>query len=353
MNPFTVCIIAKNEEKNIERCLKSLQVLDCEIILCDTGSTDATQTLAAPYSTRIISFDWIGDFSAARNYSISHASNDWVLVMDCDEWIESADVPAFLELSSRYPEHIGLLKRINLCNPHDRAGAYTDQVPRFFDRRFFAYKGNIHEQVVSRTGQPLNGFELPLVILHSGYVGTPEELALKHQRNISMLEKELAREPDNPYYNFQMGQEYYNFSEYEKALDHYSVVLSSDLSPQLEYLRLSVIAYFDCLIATERKAEALDLKELESTFGGNPDFSYLMGRVYLANGMPLQAMPEFVKAVSMNNPYKEGTNTYLSWYHLGLINEVFENYDSARGFYEKCGDFGPALEKLALLKESR
>lgn len=168
-----------------------------------------------------------------------------------------------------------------------------------------------------------------------------------------MLEKELAREPDNPYYNFQMGQEYYNLSEYEKALDHYSVVLSSDLSPQLEYLRLSVIAYFDCLIATERKAEALDLKELESTFGGNPDFSYLMGRVYLANGMPLQAMPEFVKAVSMNNPYKEGTNTYLSWYHLGLINEVFENYDSARGFYEKCGDFGPALEKLALLKESR
>lgn len=351
MNPFSVCIIAKNEEKNIERCLKSLQILNCEIILCDTGSTDATISLASPYVSKIISFDWIQDFSAARNYSIAQASNDWVLVMDCDEWIESADVSAFLKLSKDYPDHIGLLKRINLCNPHDRSGAYTDRVPRFFDRRFFTYRGRIHEQVVSLSGQPLNGFHLPLVILHTGYVGTPEEMALKHERNISMLKRELAADPGNPYYNFQLGQEYYNLNEYEKALDYYSVVLSCDLSPQLEYLRLSVISYYDCLIYTEHRAEALTLKELESTFGGNPDFSYLMGRVYLANGMPLQAMPEFVKAVSMDNPYKEGTNTYLSWYHLGLINEHFENYDAARGFYEKCGSFGPALEKLEQLKE--
>ena len=349
MNPFSICIIVKNEERNIVRCLKSLQMLDCEIILCDTGSTDNTVSLASPYVSKIIYFRWIQDFSAARNYSISQASNDWVLILDCDEWAESADVAKFMDLSALYPDHMGLLKRINLQNPDNRAGAYTDWVPRFFNRRYFTYDGRIHEQVVSLSGEPLNGFRLPLTILHSGYVGTPEELAPKHERNITMLEKELAAAPDHPYYNFQMGQEYYNLFEYEKALDYYSKVISNDLSPGLEYHRLTVIAYGDCLIHTPRKAEALALKKFEETFGGNPDFSCLMGMIYLANNKPLEAMPEFIKALSMDNPYKEGTNTYLPWYFLGLINESFDNYAAARSFYEKCGEFALAKNRLAAL----
>lgn len=351
MNPFSVCIIAKNEEKNIERCLKSLQPLDCEIILCDTGSTDDTIAVAAPYVSKIISFQWTQDFSAARNYSIAWASNDWVLIMDCDEWVESADAAGFMELAEAYPDHIGLLTRINLCNPDSRAGAYTDLVPRFFDRRLFAYKGRIHEQVVSLGDEPLNGFKLPLTVLHSGYVGTLEEKALKHERNASMLERELAAAPDDPYYNFQMGTEYYNRNEYEKALKYYDKVLRCDIPSDLEYLRKTVISWGDCLISTPRKAEALAIKDLEDTFGGNPDFSYLMGKIYVANDRPLEAMTEFVKAVSMDNPYKEGTNTYMSWYFLGLINESFQNYDAARSFYEKCGDFAPAVERLAGLGE--
>lgn len=80
-------------------------MLDCEIILCDTGSTDNTVSLASPYVSKIVYFRWIQDFSAARNYSISQASNDWVLILDCDEWAESADVAKFMELSALYPSH--------------------------------------------------------------------------------------------------------------------------------------------------------------------------------------------------------------------------------------------------------
>ena len=123
MNPFSVCIIAKNEAKNIERCLKSLQILDCEIILCDTGSVDNTTALAAPYVSKVISFQWIQDFSAARNYSISQAANDWVLIMDCDEWIEIVDAAEFMKLANSYPGHMGLLKRINLRSLDNRSGA--------------------------------------------------------------------------------------------------------------------------------------------------------------------------------------------------------------------------------------
>ena len=57
-----------------------------EIILIDTGSTDRTVSIAQKYTDKIFSFEWVQDFSAARNYSLGCASNDWILVLDCDEY---------------------------------------------------------------------------------------------------------------------------------------------------------------------------------------------------------------------------------------------------------------------------
>ena len=67
MIPISVCIIAKNEEKNIERCLSSLTPYGFEIVLVDTGSNDKTKELAANYTNCIYDFKWNDDFSTARN----------------------------------------------------------------------------------------------------------------------------------------------------------------------------------------------------------------------------------------------------------------------------------------------
>ncbi len=85
MNSFSICLIAKNEEKNLENCLRPLLALEEEIVLVDTGSTDQTKTIAARLGAKVFDFTWVQDFSAARNYSISVAQNDWVLIVDCDE----------------------------------------------------------------------------------------------------------------------------------------------------------------------------------------------------------------------------------------------------------------------------
>ena len=91
MIPLSVCIIGKNEEKNIEKCLSSLAPYDFEIIYVDTGSTDRTVELAAKYTDKIYHFTWIDDFSAARNFSLAQAAHDYVLVLDCDEFLTSLD----------------------------------------------------------------------------------------------------------------------------------------------------------------------------------------------------------------------------------------------------------------------
>ena len=74
--PVSVCIIAKNEEKFIEDCLKHLKPFGMEIIVADTGSTDRTKEIAQQYADKVVDFEWVKDFSAARNYCASFASNN-------------------------------------------------------------------------------------------------------------------------------------------------------------------------------------------------------------------------------------------------------------------------------------
>ena len=94
MQPISVCMIAKNEEKHIEECCRRLAPYGFEIVIVDTGSTDRTVELASQYTDRIFHFDWCNDFSAARNYAWSKASHDWILSIDCDDYIESIDMDA-------------------------------------------------------------------------------------------------------------------------------------------------------------------------------------------------------------------------------------------------------------------
>ncbi len=349
MKPFSVCIIAKNEEKNIERCLKSIQHFDCEIIVADTGSTDRTKEIAYQYGAKVYDFEWINDFSAARNFSIAKASYDWILVLDCDEWAEESNPEEFMVLAKEYPAYIGRLKRKNFTPSGNDQRIYTDMVERFFNRRYYHYEAPIHEQLTPSTSQTPYAFEIPLTVLHTGYVGTKEKLEAKRIRNMTLLKKELELHPDDPYLYFQMGQEYYCEDDYETAAKYYSKVLTFDLSPTLEYLRLTIQAYGNCLIHLNRIEEALQYEQLYDTFATNPDFVFLMGRIYYMSGQPIKAMSEFIKATSMDNPYAEGTNTFLCWYYMGLINERMGNVDAAASFYKKCGDFEPALKRLSEL----
>ncbi len=351
MKPFSICIIAKNEEKNIERCLKSVSDFDCEIVVVDTGSTDCTKEIARQYATKVLDFEWVNDFSAARNFSISQASYDWILVLDCDEWVQEATPERFMELARQYPTYMGRLKRKNLTYMDSEKQVYIDMVERFFNRRYYHYEGSIHEQVTPSHPQELIAFDIPLTVLHSGYVGTKEELEDKRKRNMTLLQEELRKNPDDPYLYFQIGQEYYCLDDYKNAADYYAKVLTYDLSPTLEYLRMTLQAYGNCLIHLGRIDEALQYEQIYDTFANTPDFVFLMGRIYYMSGQPIKAMSEFIKATSMDNPRAEGTNSYLCWYYMGLINEKLGNLDAAETFYQKCGDFEPAMKRLAKLHD--
>lgn len=91
---LSICIITKNEEQNIDRCLKALAPYGLETIVVDTGSTDRSKQIAARYTDRLYDFPWCDDFSAAKNFAIEKASHSYVLVLDSDEFVEAGSVRA-------------------------------------------------------------------------------------------------------------------------------------------------------------------------------------------------------------------------------------------------------------------
>ena len=84
-------MIVKNEELNLAKCLMSVKPVADEIIVVDTGSTDKTKAIATALGAKVFDFPWTNDFSEARNYSLSKASSDWILVLDADEMISPLD----------------------------------------------------------------------------------------------------------------------------------------------------------------------------------------------------------------------------------------------------------------------
>ena len=97
---LSLCLIVKNEEEKLENFLLKLKPHVDEIIIVDTGSTDKTKEIALKFTSDVFDFSWNDDFSSARNFSISKATKDWILVLDPDETITENDLVKIKEITN-------------------------------------------------------------------------------------------------------------------------------------------------------------------------------------------------------------------------------------------------------------
>ena len=102
MLKISACVITKNEEKNIGRWLDCMRQLADEMIVVDTGSTDATVELAQAAGAKVCHFSWCDDFAAAKNFALEQANGDWILFLDADEYFEPASLPLVRQYILRY-----------------------------------------------------------------------------------------------------------------------------------------------------------------------------------------------------------------------------------------------------------
>ncbi|MDE6881845.1 MAG: glycosyltransferase [Lachnospiraceae bacterium] len=356
--PISVCMIAKNEEKYIEKCLSAIrshtkETAEVEIILADTGSTDRTKEIAAKYADKVLDFAWVNDFSAARNYSIAQASNDYILSLDCDEIITQLDCEQLFTLIRQHPGAVGRIAIDNHYYSNQTDTVYTDRLGRFFSRKYFRFEAPIHEQVVHKqNGACYQSYDAPITVDHVGYLGSIEALRPKVERNNTLLFQELEKDRENPYLYFQIGQSYNMIYDYENSYQYYKEALNYDIDPEEEWVQMMIIAYANALLHTGRETDALQLEAIYDAFAGTADFLCMMGRIYLANRQYVKAMMEFVKAIHCPVARENGTNSFLPTYNIGLINEMMGDIPTALMHYRNCGEFPLALQKILELEGS-
>ena len=147
---ISICLIVKNEEKHLPRCLDSLKDIGDEVVIVDTGSSDGTKKAAEKYTSRIYDFKWIDDFAAARNYAFSKCSCDYIYSADADEIIDMENRDKFLKLKETLDPSTEIVQFL-YTNQLEYNTAYNfdrELRPKLYKRlRSFVWEGEVHEQV--------------------------------------------------------------------------------------------------------------------------------------------------------------------------------------------------------------
>ena len=336
--PISVCIIAKNEEKYIEDCLKKLQPYGFEIVVTDTGSTDRTREIAEKYADKGLDFGWINDFSAARNFCASQASNNWVLALDCDEYMESVDLRILRIQMQQKPKQVGVIRMKNIqLRDGDELGYSVDDLPRLYNRNFYMYDKPIHEQIVAKKNDSdqLEGFLMPMEVIHHGYAITGDDMVKKQERNLEILYEGIKSEPDNPYYYFQAGCSLQVLKRYDEAARMYEKGLSFNPPADRTYV-IEMITSLACVYSdTGKKAEALELMERYMDKCNAANFTFTYANILFENDQPLKAVVNYLKATMMKDSNSLGERLLTCYERIIYIYQKTGNEDMAKMFEQK------------------
>ena len=317
MSRLSVCLITKNEEAHLERCLRSLQGLWDELVIADTGSTDRTAEIAHAFGARLLRFTWQDDFSLARNFVLDHATGDWILSIDADETINRRDHAAIRAQIAR-PD----LDAVTVAQRHYLAGTvigwqpgsggYEEGEPypgyldsecrRLFRRRpWLRWANRVHEVIVTTDpARPIVHIPGGWVIHHFGKVGDRAVLRGKAEHYLRILQKKAAEQPRDPQTFHELGVQHGELRNYEEALEAFRRV--NELQAGYSDTQLQVAI---CLVGLGRHDEALAvLREARATL------PHLRAEVALAEGNLLrdlgrhdEAEGSFRRALSTNAAY--------------------------------------------------
>ncbi|MGV3524812.1 MAG: tetratricopeptide repeat protein [Candidatus Sericytochromatia bacterium] len=395
---LSLCMIVRNEEAFLRQCLESVQHIVDEMVIVDTGSTDGTRAIAEDFGARVLDFTWTGNFAEARNQSLRAATGDWILVLDADEVVSPENIMAVKALMREpQPQPTGYqLKIRNLSQQANDVDVVEHYMMRLFPNLpMLEFKGMIHEQLVSTDP----GFDLlrmatsDVLILHYGYTGEVMDSRDKFRRNLELVQRSIAEQPDHPFHWFNLGLTYRVNTEEEEALAAFqkAVALSEALPETPTYMSACYSYIISILLRLERfeEAEAVALNAPEIS-QETPDYWVNLGSIHNALGHYPEAIAAFRHAMQMRQqaftavvsdraattwkPYAGMGNTYLMqqdytradhWFRralkenphnaeillgLGRLAMVRGQMDEARAYFERLLVHPRATEQQPLAR---
>lgn len=317
--PISVCMIAKNEEKYIEQCLKSIAQYGLEIVVADTGSTDRTKEIAKKYTDKVYDFEWCNDFSKARNFCADKASNNRILAIDCDEKIQDLDTKLLAELIKQFPYHVGKITIKNLLRQDDNDYT-TDEIMRLYNKKEYKFVSPVHEQLrrigAADDGVPSACFDVPIQLIHYGYALSEEEMEAKQQRNLDLLYRMAKEEPKNAYVYFQIGQSQAIIGNHEDAIQAYEKALLLDSDISKPYVQLLLVSLAKTYKNAGNPEKALSFMEQYAPRCNTAKFTEVHAGMLWDSGQHLKAMALYLKATLMPDADTLGEGLLRCYAHL-------------------------------------
>jgi glycosyltransferase involved in cell wall biosynthesis len=214
---ISLCMIVKDAERELARCLDAVGDLAYEIIVVDTGSTDSTRAIAARRGAKVIPFDFTRiDFAGARNCGVASASGQWILVLDADEALHAESRPLVREIAARGENAGYYFERLN--RRAESKNAITDHVVRLFPNRpDYRYRGRVHETVDASILTGGGRLVRTSIRIDHDFAGDPEARRKRNLLYVGILEEEIAADPaDYSRLDF-LAAEYHQLGMFDKA----------------------------------------------------------------------------------------------------------------------------------------
>jgi len=339
---ISLCMITKNEEDFLAKCLDSVKEYVDEIIIVDTGSTDNTCKIALTYGAKIYHKAWENNFSKARNFGLNKAKRNWILYLDADETLVNGEL--LKELIEQADEDLAGY----LFNIYNYYGEQLTQIERSVSLRLFRNKpemrfsGAIHEQLPIKDKSVIL---TDIIIHHYGYIPSISTKKDKSKRNLAILEQEIKINPTDSFVNYNLGTEYVRLHQYEQAIPYFKEALKN-INEETGYEARIFKMLGICYLA---KKEWIDAIAITSTginkFPDYPDLYYTRGFSFEETKNFPEAIIDFItcltldgKEIENNRMYviEEGITSYKAYYSVGRVYEKMNKTQEALTAYARA-----------------
>ncbi|MGN2338865.1 glycosyltransferase [Clostridium cagae] len=350
--PLSLCMIVKNEEKNLERCLESIKDIVDEIIIVDTGSIDNTLKIAEKYNAKIFFYKWDNSFANARNYSLSKASKDWILIMDADDELKSEYKDKVIKLINNENNKVDLYYGETLSY----VGNYSDNnilssinIRLIKNGKGYKFSGDIHEQITpgSEAADKQSFMEIvDIKYYHYGYLDKVVNEKNKRKRNMDIIQKNLKENPDDVFMLYNMSTEYIANHEYAEALKYLEKAYKN-FDPSFVFGFKLILKMIVCNEMLQQFDDCLTLIEDGLKYYPNcTDFEFYRTNIFFTQKQYLPAIESAKKCISMGDSpvlLREclGAGTYRPSYLLGIIYSNIGDYDTSYKYFDEVLKLNP------------
>jgi glycosyltransferase involved in cell wall biosynthesis len=352
---ISLCMIVKNEEKFLPDCLQSVQGVVDEIILVDTGSTDATIEIATKFGAKIIHHKWKNDFAEARNVSLKAATGEWILMLDADESLDLDDRKHIRPYIEQTKSPMLALELINYHGEEkDEHKTFTMAQSRLFRNHLDLYfENSIHETInLNNRDFDVDAIpHIPVRIHHMGYLAPITKIKKKNERNMRLLHEEIKKKDHSPWMEYHLAGEYYRQQKFDIAFQYCNECIMGFLISKLMPPSLVYNLKYSCLVSTRSFKETLkSIDKAIQLFPDYVDLHFYKGISLYYEEMYNEAILTFDHCLSLGDKnlkylVMSGTGTYQALYFQALCFKKQGNDEKCRELLEEAIRIYPAYEE--------